>query len=34
MVHFKIGHPTIVVNNAGVVQGKTIIELEEADVRQ
>jgi len=30
----EIGHPTIIVNNAGVVQGKTIIELEEADVRQ
>lgn len=30
----EIGHPTVIVNNAGVVQGKTLIELEEADVQQ
>lgn len=29
-----LGHPTILVNNAGVVQGKLITELSEADVKQ
>jgi len=29
-----LGHPTILVNNAGVVQGKLITELSEADVQQ
>ncbi|KAG8955569.1 hypothetical protein FRC04_007560 [Tulasnella sp. 424] len=30
----ELGHPTILVNNAGVVQGKLITELSEADVKQ
>ncbi|KAG6910966.1 hypothetical protein DXG01_006020 [Tephrocybe rancida] len=30
----EIGEPTILVNNAGVVQGKTILDLEPADVQQ
>ncbi|KAF9503765.1 hypothetical protein BS47DRAFT_1374453 [Hydnum rufescens UP504] len=30
----EIGHPTIIVNNAGVVQGKTIVDLTAKDVQQ
>jgi len=30
----EVGHPTVIVNNAGVVQGKTIVNLTPADVRQ
>jgi hypothetical protein len=30
----QIGHPTVVINNAGVVQGKLITELTPEDVRQ
>jgi NAD(P)-dependent dehydrogenase (short-subunit alcohol dehydrogenase family) len=29
-----LGHPTIVVNNAGVVQGKKLVDLSVADVEQ
>ncbi|KAG8900140.1 hypothetical protein FRB99_006214 [Tulasnella sp. 403] len=29
-----LGHPTILVNNAGVVQGKLIVDLSEEDVKQ
>ncbi|CAE7090834.1 unnamed protein product [Rhizoctonia solani] len=29
-----IGHPTIIVNNAGVVQGKRVVDLSVADVQQ
>lgn len=32
--HQKIGHPTVIVNNAGVAQGKSILELSEKDVQQ
>lgn len=30
----KIGHPTILINNAGVVQGKLICDLTSEDVNQ
>jgi len=30
----EVGHPTIIVNNAGVVQGKSVIDLTAEDVRQ
>ncbi|KAG6817868.1 hypothetical protein H0H87_001700 [Tephrocybe sp. NHM501043] len=30
----EIGEPTIIVNNAGVVQGKTILDLKPADIQQ
>ncbi|KAF8307962.1 retinal short-chain dehydrogenase/reductase [Clavulina sp. PMI_390] len=30
----EIGHPTVIINNAGVVQGKTVIDLDEKDVKQ
>jgi len=30
----EIGHPTIIVNNAGVIQGKTIVDLTAKDVQQ
>ncbi|QRV76747.1 short chain dehydrogenase [Ceratobasidium sp. AG-Ba] len=30
----EIGHPTILVNNAGVVQGKSLVDLSVADVKQ
>jgi len=30
----QVGHPTVLVNNAGVVQGKLILDLEPADVEQ
>ncbi|KIJ56770.1 hypothetical protein M422DRAFT_150098 [Sphaerobolus stellatus SS14] len=30
----EIGHPTVIVNNAGVVQGKLILDLEPEDVKQ
>jgi NAD(P)-dependent dehydrogenase (short-subunit alcohol dehydrogenase family) len=30
----QIGHPTILVNNAGVVQGKLILDLSPEDIRQ
>ncbi|KAK7060386.1 hypothetical protein VNI00_001151 [Paramarasmius palmivorus] len=30
----EIGHPTVLINNAGVVQGKLITELTEADLQQ
>jgi len=30
----EIGHPTVLVNNAGVVQGKLIVELNPEDVKQ
>jgi len=30
----EVGHPTVLVNNAGVVQGKLILDLEPADVEQ
>lgn len=29
-----LGHPTIIVNNAGVVQGKKLVDLSVADVQQ
>lgn len=29
---FQIGHPTIIINNAGVVKGKLLLDLTEADV--
>ncbi|KAG8957666.1 hypothetical protein FRC03_009923, partial [Tulasnella sp. 419] len=29
-----LGHPTIIINNAGVVQGKLVTDLTEADVQQ
>jgi NAD(P)-dependent dehydrogenase (short-subunit alcohol dehydrogenase family) len=31
---FQIGHPTVLVNNAGVVQGKLILDLSPEDIRQ
>ncbi len=30
----QIGHPTVLVNNAGVVQGKLILDLSPEDIRQ
>jgi short-subunit dehydrogenase len=30
----EIGHPTVLINNAGVVQGKLIVDLEPEDVKQ
>jgi NAD(P)-dependent dehydrogenase (short-subunit alcohol dehydrogenase family) len=30
----EIGHPTVLVNNAGVVQGKLILDLNKEDVEQ
>ncbi|GAW02618.1 retinal short-chain dehydrogenase reductase [Lentinula edodes] len=30
----EIGHPTVLVNNAGVVQGKLVTDLSAADVQQ
>lgn len=30
----EIGHPTIIVNNAGVVQGKLILDLDPEDIKQ
>jgi NAD(P)-dependent dehydrogenase (short-subunit alcohol dehydrogenase family) len=30
----QIGHPTILVNNAGVAQGKLILDLSPEDIRQ
>ena len=30
----KIGHPTILINNAGVVQGKLLLDLKPEDVKQ
>lgn len=30
----QIGNPTVLVNNAGVIQGKLILNLTEADVQQ
>jgi NADP-dependent 3-hydroxy acid dehydrogenase YdfG len=29
-----VGHPTVIVNNAGVVQGKRILDLAVSDVKQ
>lgn len=31
---FQVGHPSIVVNNAGVVNGKLILDLKEEDVKK
>lgn len=31
---FQIGHPTVLVNNAGVAQGKLILDLSPEDIRQ
>ncbi|KJZ78409.1 hypothetical protein HIM_02447 [Hirsutella minnesotensis 3608] len=33
VVRAKVGHPTIIINNAGVVRGKTILDAEPGDVR-
>jgi len=30
----EIGEPTILINNAGVVQGKPLVDLSQADVQQ
>jgi NAD(P)-dependent dehydrogenase (short-subunit alcohol dehydrogenase family) len=30
----QIGHPTVLINNAGVVQGKLILDLSPEDIRQ
>lgn len=30
----QIGHPTVLVNNAGVVQGKLILDLTPEDIKQ
>jgi NAD(P)-dependent dehydrogenase (short-subunit alcohol dehydrogenase family) len=30
----ELGHPTILVNNAGVVQGKSLVDLSVADIEQ
>ena len=30
----KIGQPTVLINNAGVVQGKRLLDLSPADVQQ
>lgn len=30
----ELGHPTILVNNAGVVQGKSLVDLSVADIQQ
>lgn len=30
----QIGHPTVLVNNAGVAQGKLILDLSPEDIRQ
>jgi len=30
----QIGHPTILINNAGVVQGKLILDLSPEDINQ
>lgn len=30
----EVGHPTILVNNAGVVQGKLLLDLSAEEVRQ
>ncbi|KAM4055141.1 short chain dehydrogenase [Hirsutella rhossiliensis] len=32
-VRAKVGHPTVVINNAGVVRGKTVLDAEPTDVR-
>ena len=32
VILFEVGAPTIVVNNAGVMNGKLILDLEEKDV--
>lgn len=31
---FKIGHPTVLVNNAGVYQGKLLVDLKPEDIQQ
>ena len=30
----ELGHPTVLINNAGVVQGKTILDLTPEDIQQ
>jgi NAD(P)-dependent dehydrogenase (short-subunit alcohol dehydrogenase family) len=32
--HVQVGSPTILVNNAGVVAGKTILDLQERDIQR
>lgn len=32
-IRSKVGHPTVLINNAGVVRGKSIIESSEKDIR-
>jgi len=34
LITWQIGHPTVIINNAGVVQGKLILDLSAADVKQ
>jgi len=34
IVQEEIGHPTVIINNAGVVQGKLLVDLTEEDVKQ
>jgi NADP-dependent 3-hydroxy acid dehydrogenase YdfG len=31
---WQIGHPTVIINNAGVVQGKLILDLTAEDIKQ
>jgi NAD(P)-dependent dehydrogenase (short-subunit alcohol dehydrogenase family) len=30
----ELGHPTVLINNAGVVQGKPLVELTPEDIQQ
>jgi hypothetical protein len=34
VIHSKLGDPTILVNDAAVIQGKLIVELTDEDVKQ
>lgn len=34
LITFQIGHPTILINIAGIVAGKTILDLSERDIRR
>jgi len=34
LTSLKIGHPTILINNAGVVQGKLLLDLTETEIKK
>ena len=33
-IEMKVGHPTVLINNAGVVQGKLLLDLQPDDIKQ